>query len=123
MIQLPVGCPKCRQFLRGPAYNFHLVSVYDFFYAYMRVLQRRLWLSFITFVFLPSLVCTSEVTADVTSAFCVHVFSGFFFGLHIFTCGSPFFSLHLVSFKVASVLRMISFCGLLTYIEILYLWY
>ena len=67
--------------------------------------------AFITFVFLPSLVCSSEVYADITSAFLrVRLLLFFFFsGLHLVTCGSPFFSLHSILFVVASVLRLISF--------------
>ena len=69
--------------------------------------------AFIAFVFLPSLVCSSEVYTDVHQWVCecpsFPYFLLFFSGLHFVTCGSPFFSLHSTLFVVASVLRMISF--------------
>ena len=64
-------------------------------------------------MFLPSLVCSSEVYTDVHQWVygcpSFPYFLLFFSGLHFVTCDSPFFSLHSTLFVVASVLRMISF--------------
>ena len=50
----------------------------------------------ISVVFLPNLLCVSEVTNDVHQCVSACTSLTFFSGLHIITCGSPFLSLHSV---------------------------
>ena len=75
----------------------------------MQFLQLRLWLTFF-FVFLPNLICVSEVTDDVHQ--CVSACPSFMFfsGLNIFTCCSLFFSLHSVSFIASNDFVFVYYC-------------
>ena len=94
-------------------HTIFISSIVQIFIAIHAVPMVLLMTDFFLHVSSKSGLCFGSVQCHSSGHCCVYVFCVFFSGLHIFTCGSLFFSLRLVSFAALRCFEWIRFCILL----------